>query len=71
MSDIEFEKGIPIPRAKNKAPTQFSRMEVGDSFVGGVNEAAALQRHCERHGWKYCRRMLEGEPRMWRLWRIE
>ena len=68
---IEFEEGIPIPLARNRVSTQFAHMRVGDSFVGGINEGSALQRYCERHGWRYTRRVLEGKDHVWRFWRIE
>jgi hypothetical protein len=70
---IEYEKSIPIPTPKKRYKHDFTEMEVGDSFVGGVSEANGLHMWCKRHGWTFTRRRIEGETPnevVWRFWRV-
>ena len=71
MSDIQIEKGVPVPKARTPMKYPFEKMEVGDSFFvpksqGNVSSAAVYWQ--KRHkGRRFVTRAENGGARCWRV----
>ena len=76
MSDIIFDKNVPIPPALTGPDNKYAPMEVGDSyFFPGLknNQAAArFSSYRKRFGWKIATRSLtENGVQGIRVWRVK
>lgn len=69
---IEIEKNIPTPKKRSKwQKYPFSEMEVGDSFLVGIEKrnsiSTTINHHKKRHGGDFTCRSVEGGIRVWRI----